>query len=96
MSDEKKKEDSSIEFHAVIDRTEDGDWAVLLVGDDEKVSVDLPLSFLPQAAQDGDHLRIKITLDEASRRTAEGRTRNVLDRLEKRSSDTRGKKNFKL
>ena len=95
MAKDPKKNEPSIEFHAVIDRTEDGDWAVLLVGDDEKVSVDLPFSFLPAAAQDGDHLRIRITLDEASRRTAEGRTRDLLDRLEKRS-DTRGKKNFKL
>lgn len=95
MAENQKEEGPSIEFHAVMDRTEDGDWAVLLIGEDEKTRIDLPLSFLPAAAQDGDHLHIKITLDETSRRAAEDRTRDLLDRLEKRG-DTRGQKNFKL
>ncbi len=95
MAKDPEKDESSIEFHAVIDRTEDGDWAVLLMGDNEEMSVDLPLSFLPAAAHDGDHLRIKITLDEASRRAAENRVSDLAKRLEKRG-DTKGKKNFKL
>ena len=95
MAEDQKEDPSFIEFHAVVDRTEDGGWAVLLTGYDEKTRVDLPLSFLPAAAQDGDHLRIKIALDETARRAAEDRARELLNRLEKRS-DTRGKKNFKL
>lgn len=95
MADEPNNNEASIEFRAVIDRIEDGDWAVLLIGDDEKMSVDLPSSFLPDAAEDGDHLRINITIDEASRRAAEDQIGDTLERLKKRSS-TPGKKNFKL
>jgi hypothetical protein len=87
---------ASVRIHAVIDRIEDGDVAVLLAGDDEKTKIDFPVSLLPAGAQDGDHLRITISRDEKSRAAAEDRVRGLLDRLDKRSGETRGKKDFKL
>ena len=95
MPDDQKKGASSASIHAVIDRIEDNDMAVILLGDDEKEQIDLPISFLPEDASDGDHLRINITLDKDSRRAAEEKVGNLQDELEKRSG-TKGQKNFKL
>jgi hypothetical protein len=95
MPDDQKKDASSASIHAVIDRIEDNDMAVILLGDDEKERIDLPISFLPKDASDGDHLRINITLDKESRAAAEEKVKNLQDELEKRSG-TKGQKNFKL
>lgn len=95
MADDQKKSASSTDIHAVIDRIEDNDMAVILLGDDEDEQIDLPRAFLPKGASDGDHLRIRITLDEESRRAAEGKVKELQDELEKRSG-TKGQKNFKL
>lgn len=95
MSDDQGKRARSVTLHAVIDRIEDNDLAVLLLGDDEKEKVDFPVSLLPRAASDGDHLRITIKLDEESRAAAEEKVSKLQDELVKRSN-TEGKKNFKL
>jgi hypothetical protein len=93
MPDDRKKTSSNI--HAVIDRIEDNEKAVILLGDDEREQIDLPVSFLPEGASDGDHLRITITLDEDSRASAAEEVKKLQDGLEKRSA-TKGRKNFKL
>jgi hypothetical protein len=72
-------------FHAVIDRIEDNEMAVIFLGDDEKAQIDLPVSFLPANAGDGDHLRITITLDEESRDAMQDRIRKLQDELLNRS-----------
>ena len=95
MPDNQKKGASSASIHAVIDRIEDNDMAVILLGDDEKERIDLPIAFLPKDASDGDHLRINITLDKESRASAEEKVKKLQDELEKRSG-TKGQKNFKL
>ena len=95
MPDNQEKGASAAGIHAVIDRIEDNDMAVILLGDDEKKRIDLPVAFLPEGASDGDHLRINITLDKDSRRAAEEKVKNLQDELEKRSG-TKGQKNFKL
>jgi len=95
MADDQKKGASSVNIHAVIDRVEDNDMAVILLGDDEREQIELPLDFLPAGASDGDHLRITVTLDRESRRAAEEKVKNLQDELEKRSG-TKGQKNFKL
>ena len=97
MSDEGEGRGGSIEFHAVVDRIEDGDWAVVYAGDEEDMQFDLPVALLPRAAREGGaHLRVRITIDEESRAAAEERTRAQLERLMKKSSAARGKKDFKL
>ena len=72
---------------AVVDRVEDGGVAVLLVGDDEGVSVDLPASLLPAGAEGGSHLVITVSLDESSRASAEDRVRALQEKLEKRGRE---------
>ena len=83
MSD-KKPEASAVHpasIHAVIDRIEDNEMAVVLVGDDEQTQIDLPVSLLPDGAGDGDHLRITITLDENSRESMQDKIRKLQEEL---------------
>jgi hypothetical protein len=47
---------------AVVDRIEDGQRAVLLVGEDE-VEVHVDVSLLPEGTREGDWLRIGLTPD---------------------------------
>jgi hypothetical protein len=87
MSDsesENSKHSSSI--HAVIDRIEDNDMAVILLGDDENYQIDLPVSFLPTSATDGDHLRITIKLDDESRDSTQDKIRKLQEELLNRSN----------
>ena len=48
---------------AVIDRIEDGDQAVLLVGKDERERI-VPVSSLPDGAQAGSWLKVRLEGDE--------------------------------
>ena len=48
---------------AVIDRVEDGDQAVLLVGEDERERI-VPVSSLPEKAQAGSWLKVRFEGDE--------------------------------
>ncbi len=94
------------EISAVVDRIEDGDVAVLSLGDGDRM-LDLPLSRLPEGTADGDHLRLTFdgepsaqTLtsaveDRRSRAEAAERVRKLQERLEK-ASGAAGKKDFKL
>ncbi|HKC63915.1 MAG TPA: DUF3006 domain-containing protein [Pyrinomonadaceae bacterium] len=85
----------SKQIHAVIDRIEDNDMAVLLLGDDKKTQVDIPLSLLPGGASDGDHLKITISIDNESRETAASRVKSLQDKLTL-ETDTQDQKDFKL
>lgn len=82
-------------IHAVIDRIEDNGMAVVLLGDDEKQQIDLPVAFLPNGASDGDHLRISITLDKQARAEALDNVKKLQDELTQRSG-TQDQKDFKL
>ena len=93
--DEQKKSTSSKQIHAAIDRIEDGGVAVLLVGDDEKTQIDIPLSLLPEGAQDGDHLRITVAIDKGSRDEAASRVKSLQEKLAQKSG-TEEQKDFKL
>ena len=94
MSEEEKR-NASKRTRGVIDRIEDNGTAVVLLGEDESVSMDVPASLLPHGASGGDHLSIQFTLEEDSRAAAEERVKAMQERLEKRG-DTEGRKNFKL
>src|ERR1041384_3452794 len=93
--DEQKSAASSTQIHAAIDRIEDGGMAVLLVGDDEKTQIDIPLSLLPEGASDGDHLRITVSIDKQSRDRAASRVKALQDKLAQKSG-TEEQKDFKL
>jgi hypothetical protein len=83
MTDEKKGGGTK-RTRAVVDRVEDGGTAVVFVGGDEGVSVDLPASLLPEGAEGGSHLVITVKLDEGERASAEARIRALQEKLEKR------------
>ena len=94
-SNNQKRDLQSKQIHAAIDRIEDNDVAVLLLGDDEKIQVDLPLSFLPDDASDGDHLKITISIDKESRDRAASRVKSLQEKLAKKSG-AQNQKDFKL
>jgi nucleotide-binding universal stress UspA family protein len=89
------KRGRAVRTRAVVDRVEDGELAVVLVGDEENFSIDLPVSMLPEGAEAGSHLRITVSLDEDSRRAADERVNALQERLEKRGG-SQGQKTFKL
>ena len=84
MTDNTQKRVQSAKVRGVIDRVEDGGMAVVLVGDDEETSMDVPLALLPEGAGDGDHLTITFTLNKESRAEAEDRVKALQERLSKR------------
>jgi hypothetical protein len=101
-----EREGKPREISAVVDRIEDGDVAVLSLGDGKR-TLDLPLSRLPEDTSDGDHLRLtfdgepseknltRAVKDRQSRADAEERVRKLQERLEERGG-AKGKKDFKL
>ena len=94
-SKDQTKRAASKQFHAAIDRIEDNEMAVLLVEDDEKTQVDVPLSLLPRGASDGDHLRITISIDKESRNAAANRVKSLQDKLTQ-AGGAKDQKDFKL
>ena len=64
----------------IIDRIE-GDLAVLVLYDDERVKFNLPVRYLPEGARDGDHLQMSFVKDELSRETEKKRIDNLLEEL---------------
>ncbi len=86
---------SSKGIHAAIDRIEDGGMAVILIGDDEKQQIELPVGYLPDGASGGDHLRITIAIDTKSRAAAEDHVKKMQDEMSQRSG-TQDQKDFKL
>lgn len=84
---EEERGDKAKRTRAVVDRIEDDDTAVVLVGEDESVSVDLPASMLPAGAEGGSHLLITVRLDEDSRRSAEDRIKALQEKLERRGRE---------
>ena len=94
-ADEQPKRAASRQIRAEIDRIEDGEMAVLMVGDDGKTQMDVPVSLLPEGASDGDHLRITITLDKESRAAASDRVKRLQDKLAEKGA-AEGEKDFKL
>ena len=95
MADEGKGAESK-RTRGVIDRIEDGGTAVVLVGEDESVKVELPAALLPEGATDGDHLTITVKLDAESRKEAEESVKALQEKLEKRGGGRGGQKSFKL
>ena len=77
----------------MIDRIE-GEQAVLVAADDDSVSFDLPLAYLPDGVTAGDHLNADFSVDKESRAAAEQRARALLDDLTRNADPA--KKKFKL
>jgi hypothetical protein len=94
-TDDQKERAKAGQLQAVVDRIEDGGVAVLLLDDDEKTQVEMPVALLPEGTGDGDHLRIIITRDRPLRAAAEERIKKLQERLTGQSG-AQDEKDFKL
>lgn len=67
-------------IRAFVDRIENG-VAVLLIGEDEKQKLELPISCLPTGVREGNVLTITLTIEQKA--TQEGRVRvnKLIDEL---------------
>ncbi len=63
-----------------IDRIE-GELAVLVVVDNDSISFNLPLSYLPGEIQAGDYFDVTFTRDQASRQSATESVGRLLEEL---------------
>ena len=64
----------------VIDRIE-GDLAVLVLYEDDRLRINFPLRLLPEGAREGDHLLMTFAEDSASRESEKKRIGNLLEEL---------------
>jgi hypothetical protein len=67
-----------------IDRIEEG-IAVLLVRDEEKIKINVPLTLLPVGSKEGDILDIAITRDVQETEAAKERVSSLLEKLQKKN-----------
>lgn len=74
---------SATSIRIVIDRIE-GDLAVLVLYDDDRLKFNLPLRYLPEGAREGDHLQMSFTEDEAGRESERQRIGDLLSELKSR------------
>ncbi len=93
--DEQSKGAASRQLHAEIDRIEDDKIAVLLIDDEGKTQLDVPLALLPDGASNGDHLRITISIDRQSRAASADRVKRLQDKLAQ-TGGAEEQKDFKL
>ncbi len=63
-----------------IDRIE-GDLAVVVLSDDDRVKFNLPVKYLPEGSAEGTHLRLSFKPDEASRKTEKEKIDGLLKKL---------------
>jgi hypothetical protein len=74
---------------ATIDRIE-GKMAVLLMGEDGKAKVNMPLSLLPEGCKEGDILSISIELDPEATSQAKEKVSGLMEKLKKKGQVGRG------
>jgi hypothetical protein len=67
-----------------LDRFE-GEFAVLLVRDDESISIDFPTCLLPKKCKEGDILDLTITRDVEETAEAKKRVSNLIEKLKKKN-----------
>ncbi len=68
---------------SIIDRFE-GDYAILLVGEDE-IQVDFPKELLPPGSKEGSWLNIDMELDPEGEQGQREKIKGMLDRLKEKS-----------
>ena len=69
---------------AVVDRIEDGDLAVLLLGDEE-IQLDLPRRYLPPGTAEGSVLHLTFEKDEQETESRMDQMRERMARLRRKS-----------
>jgi hypothetical protein len=71
-------------FKVTLDRIEEG-IAVLLVRDEEKIRINLPLILLPSGSKEGDILDIAVTRDVRETEDAKERVSSLLEKLKNKT-----------
>ncbi|HEX8183112.1 MAG TPA: DUF3006 domain-containing protein [Blastocatellia bacterium] len=71
---------------AFIDRVE-GDLAVVVLYDDDKVKFNLPRKYLPEGASEGDYLNITFAVDKESREAEKQKIDGLLKKLTGKKRD---------
>jgi hypothetical protein len=72
------------DFKATLDRIEEG-IAILLVRDDEKIKINIPLFLLPEGSKEGDILDINIARDVHETEAAKERVSSLLEKLKSKN-----------
>jgi hypothetical protein len=67
----------------IVDRIED-DLAVLVMSDDEKVKLNLPVNRLPKGVKSGDHLKVTFEIDRESADEVATEIEDLLDKLKRK------------
>lgn len=70
----------------VVDRIED-DLAVLVLSDDEKVKLNLPVDRLPKGVKSGDHLKVTFEIDRESTEDVATEIDDVLEKLKRKKTE---------
>jgi hypothetical protein len=70
-------------MRAVIDRIE-GKLAVLLMGDDGCIKVNMPVALLPVGCKEGDVLDVTFKKDENATQEANDRSKSLMGKLKKK------------
>jgi hypothetical protein len=71
-------------FKVTLDRIEES-IAVMLLRDEEKVKINIPMVLLPAGCKEGDILDITITRDVHETEAAKERVTNLLERLKNKN-----------
>ncbi len=70
----------------IVDRIED-DLAVLVLSDDEKVKLNLPVARLPKGVKSGDHLKVTFEIDRESTEKVAAEVEDLLDKLKRKKTE---------
>ena len=71
----------------IVDRIEDG-LAALVLSDDEKVKLNLPVDRLPKGVKSGDHLKVTFEIDRESTGKVATEVDNLLDKLKRKNRES--------
>ncbi len=73
-------------FKVTLDRIE-GSTAVLLVRDEERIKINIPLFLLPVGSMEGDILDISVTRNIKETEDAKERVSNLLEKLKEKNKE---------
>ena len=71
----------------IVDRIED-DLAVLVLSDDEKVKLNLPVDRLPKGVKGGDHLKVTFEIDQKATEDVATQVEDLLDKLKRKNRES--------
>ena len=69
----------------IVDRIED-DRAALVLSDDDKVKLNLPVKLLPEGVKSGDHLDVTFKIDRVSTREVASEVEDLLEKLKRKKT----------